>query len=74
MILGGVAEHDSEQSAYIGLDYSYRISEKWSIGGFYEEVSGDFDFQGWGLFGMRCFHSGWKIGAGPGIEREVRKD
>ena len=73
-ILGGVAEQNSEQSGYIGLDYSYRISDKWALGGFYEEVSGDFDLQVWGLFGMRYFESGWKIGAGPGIERKIKKD
>ena len=73
-VVGGIAYHDSEESGYLGVEYSYRFSDRWSLGGFYEEVSGDFDLQVLGLVANRHFTSGWKIGAGPGIERKIKKN
>ena len=73
-VVSGIASHDSEESGYLGLEYSYRLSDRWSLGGFYEEVSGDFDLQVLGLVANRHFSSGWKIGAGPGIERKLKKN
>ena len=27
----------------------HQLNDRWAIGGFYEEVTGDFDLQAWGL-------------------------
>jgi hypothetical protein len=73
-VAGGVAWHDSKSSAFIGVDYLYRFRNNWGLGVFYEEVSGDFDVQAWGLNAVRFFDSGFKIGGGLGGEHKIKKD
>ena len=68
----GITWHDSHDSAYLGVDYVYRISDNYGVGAFYEEVSGDFDLRAYGLTFGRYFANGWKIGAGAGVERKLK--
>ena len=64
----------SKSSVYLGVDYIYSWNERWGAGAYYEEVSGDFDLQVWGLLFNRKFGDGWKFNFGPGIERKIKKD
>ena len=70
----GVSWHDSKSSVYLGADYVYSWENGWGVGGFYEEVNGDFDLQVIGLLVSRNFHNGWKFNFGPGVERKLDKD
>jgi hypothetical protein len=73
-IAGGVAWHDSKTSSYVGIDYIYRFKNNWGLGVFYEEVSGDFDVQAWGVSAGRFFDNGFKIGGGIGAEHKIKKN
>ena len=73
-IAGGVGWHDSESSAFLGIDYIYSISPSWGLGAFYEEVNGDFDLQAWGLLAKRSWESGFSFAFGPGYEYKLAKD
>lgn len=70
----GIAWYDSKNSAYLGADYVYSWENGWGIGGFYEEVDGDFDLQVIGLLFSHNFHNGWKLNFGPGIEHKLKKN
>ena len=70
----GVSWHDSKNSVYLGADYVYSWENGWGVGGFYEEVDGDFNLQVIGLLISRNFHNGWKLNFGPGVERKLVKD
>jgi hypothetical protein len=69
--LGG-AGHGSETSGYLGLDYSYRFKNNLALFLFAEDVSGDFEVQVYGFGLGKFFDSGWKIGAGPGVEKKLK--
>ena len=71
---GGYAENNNKGSGYYGLDYINYRPDGWGVGGFYEEVDGDFDLQVIGLLFSRKWDSGWKFNFGPGIERKLEKD
>ena len=73
-LAAGMAWHDSKNSEFIGADYIYSWENGWGVGGFYEEVDGDFDLQVIGLLFSRNFKSGWKFIFGPGVERKLDKD
>jgi len=68
----GGASHDSKTAGYIGLDYSYRFQNNLAVFLFAENVSGDFDIQAYGFGLGKFFDSGWKIGAGPGVEKKLK--
>lgn len=71
----GFATYDSKNSTFIGADYVYRFSGgPWAAGLFYEEVSGDFNLQAWGVSGGYFFSNGFKLGAGIGAEYKIDKD
>ena len=70
----GISWHDSKNSVYLGADYVYSRENGWGMGGFYEEVNGDFDLQVIGLLFSRNFHNGWKFNFGPGVERKLKKN
>lgn len=73
-VAAGAAAHNSETSAYLGVDYVYRFSGPWAVGVFYEEVSGDFDLRALGVSVGRYFDSGWKLAGGIGAEYKIKKD
>jgi hypothetical protein len=70
----GIAWHDDHSSAYLGVDYLYRLNGQWAVGGFYEEVSGDFNLRAWGLIFNRYFGHGWRVGFGPGAELKLKNN
>lgn len=68
----GGAGHGSETSGYLGLDYSYRFKNDLALFLFAEDVSGDFEVQAYGFGIGMFFDSGWKMGAGPGVEKKLK--
>lgn len=70
----GIAWYDSKNSVYLGADYVYSWENGWGVGGFYEEVNGDFELQVIGLLISRNFHNGWKLNFGPGVEHKIEKN
>jgi hypothetical protein len=67
----GGAGHGSETSGFLGFDYSYRFKNDLAVFLFAEDVSGDFEVQAFGIGFGKYFDSGWKIGAGPGVEKKL---
>ena len=61
-LAGGVGWHKSEDSAFLGIDYFYTVSNSWGLGAFYEEVNGDFNLQAWGVLA--------KVSWGHGVRRQ----
>ena len=72
-VAGGAAWHDDKNSAYLGADYVYSFQSGYTAGAFYEEVSGDFDLQAWGVLFGKNFSNGLKFSAGPGAEYKLKK-
>ena len=70
----GAARYDNNFSEFLGLDYVNYRPDGWGVGGFYEEVHGDFDLQVWGILFSKKFGHGFKFNFGPGIERKIKKD
>ena len=73
-VSGGVGWHESKSSAFLGVDYFYAVSNAWALGGFYEEVNGDFDLQAWGLLAKASWGNGSSLAFGPGYEYKLAKD
>ena len=73
-LAGGVGWHDSEDSAFLGIDYFYAVSNSWGLGAFYEEVNGDFDLQAWGVLAKASWGHGFSFAFGPGYEYKLAKD
>jgi hypothetical protein len=73
-IATGGAQHHGERSLYLGLDYVYRFKNNYAAGIFYEEVSGDFDLRAYGLILGKYFSNGFKVAAGPGVEKKIEKN
>jgi len=73
-IATGVARHHNENSAYLGVDYVYRFKNDYAAGVFFENVSGDFDLRAYGLMFGKYFANGFKVAAGPGVEKKIKKD
>lgn len=71
---GGVTWHGNQNSAFLGLDYVYRFENNFSLGVFYEEVSGDFDLRAYGLTFGKYFANGWMVGVGPGVEKKLKNN
>ena len=68
----GIAWLDSKSSGYVGVDYIYSWESGWGVGGFYEEVLGDFDLQVWGVLISRIgpHHNVLKIRPPLSFDRE----
>ncbi len=73
-VTGGIAGHDSKASGFIGLEYSYRFKNDWAALVFTEQVRGDFDVDLFGIGAIKHFANGFKIAAGPGVERKIKKN
>ena len=70
----GGARHDRKNSAYIGIDYIYKFPSGFALGAFYENVSGDFNINAYGMTFGKFFDNGFKFGIGPGVEKKIEKD
>ena len=73
-LVGGYSWHGNEESVYVGADYVYSFPSGLTLGGFIEDVRGDFDLQAVGVMVGKQFQSGFKISAGPGVEYKIKKD
>ncbi len=66
VFLGDTTE-DRRDGFTLGLEYEYRLSERYGLGLTAEHISGDFDTNV--LVAPIALHNGaWKVYAGPGIE------
>ena len=70
----GVASHESRDGRFLGLEYEYRLNEKWGIGGYYEQTFDGFDLEALGL--MATYHPGqnWRLLGGIGGEGKLNTD
>ena len=69
-LFGGNTKDGSENGASIGLEYVYRISPLFSIGGLGEYAGGDFDSWVIGVPVIIHPHAGWFFRLAPGLEFE----
>jgi len=70
----GGAKHHGETSLYLGVDYVYRFKNDYAAGVFFENVSGDFDLRAYGLIFGKYFANGFKLAAGPGVEKKIKNN
>jgi len=70
----GGAWNGSESSVFLGADYAYRFKNNFGAAIFLERVSGDFELLAYGISGGYFFDNGWKIAAGPGVEKKLKKN
>ena len=70
-LVGGFAENDSKSAKFTGVEYEYRIADRWGIGGYYEFTFDGFDLEAIGLIGTYRPSGAWKIMGGGGVERKL---
>ena len=70
-VAGGFARHHSKNTNFLGLEYEYRLNDRWGIGGFYEQTFNGFDIEALGLIGTYHPSSGWKVLGGIGSEGKL---
>jgi len=70
-VVGGFARHHGINANYLGLDYEYRLNDKWGIGGFYEQTFNGFDIEALGITGTFHPSAGWKLMGGIGSEGKL---
>lgn len=69
VFIGGVDEIGRDEGFAIGIDYEYRLSPKWGVGGFAEAVTGAERSFVAGLQGYWHAVADLVLVAGPGVER-----
>ena len=70
LILGTTNKSGKWAETY-GLEYTYRLSELWALGGWYEESTGDFELESWGVIGNLFVGPSLPILIGVGAEQEL---
>lgn len=73
-MVGGFARHHSKEANFLGLEYEYRLSDKWSIGGYYEQTFNGFDLEALGLIATYHPSGSWKVMGGIGGEGKLNSD
>ena len=73
-VVGGFARHHGHDANFLGLEYEYRLSDKWGIGGYYEQTFNGFDLEALGLIGTYHPGGGWKLMGGIGGEGKLNSD
>ncbi len=73
-VVGGFARHHSKDANFLGLEYEYRLTDRWGIGGYYEQTFDGFDLEALGLLGIYHPGSGWKFIGGIGVEGKLNSN
>ena len=73
-VLGGTWKDDGKAAATYGVEYTYRVSPRFALGGWYEQASGDFDLESLGVLGNVYVTDNLPIMIGFGGERELFAD
>jgi len=68
LFLGATDESDFDPEFTSGLEYAYRVTPRWGVGGLVEHVGGDARNTVWGVPFSWFPHGGWVFLAGPGVE------
>lgn len=68
----GAARHNGKNAFAWGADYSYTFDNKVFLGGFYEQVRGDFNINAFGALVGKKFGHGWQAGIGAGVETKLK--
>lgn len=56
------------------MEYAYRVSQRWAIGGWYEDSTGDFELDSLGVIGNFHVTENFPLLLGIGSERELFGD
>lgn len=70
----GYARHGSKDSDFVGVDYVYTFPSNITVGGYYEDVRGEFNIQAFGIEFGKKYASGFKFSFGPGVETKLKDD
>ena len=70
LILGATNKSGKWAETY-GVEYTYRLSELWAMGAWYEQSTGDFELESLGLIGNIFAGPNLPILVGVGAEREL---
>jgi hypothetical protein len=70
IILGGTEKGDKTATTY-GIEYTYRLNDRWALGGWYEESTGTFELNSLGMVGSFYVTRNFPLILGLGTEREL---
>lgn len=70
LILGASFKSSKDAFTY-GIDYTYRVNYRWEIGGWYEQSSGDFELESFGVVANPRLGKNTPLILGLGVEREL---
>ena len=73
-ILGVTQKGSSKTAGTYGIEYTYRINQRFALGAWYEESSGDFDIESWGVISNVYLTDHLPLLIGAGAEQKLYDD
>ena len=73
-VILGVTEKDGKTAGTAGIEYTYRLSNRFALGGWYEKSNGDFDLEAGGVIGKLFVTDKLPLMLGIGTERALFED
>lgn len=70
-VIAGVTEKSGESAWTYGFEYAFRLNNRWALGGWYEESTGDFELGSLGVQGNFFLTENFPLLIGIGAEREL---
>ena len=73
-LIVGATEKSGEWAETVGIEYSYRLNKRWSVGGWYEQSFGDFELESLGVLANLYATDHLALLLGAGAERDLFDD
>ena len=70
-LIMGVTEKSAKTAETLGVEYTYRLNKRWSVGGWYEQSFGDFELESFGLLANLYATDNFALLLGGGTERDL---
>ncbi len=70
-LIVGATEKSGKWAETVGVEYTYRLNTRWSVGGWYEQSFGDFDLESLGVLGNLYVTDHFALLLGAGAERNL---
>ena len=70
-LITGVTEKSGKTAETFGVEYTYRLNTRWSVGGWYEQSFGDFELESFGVLANLYATEHLALLLGAGSERDL---
>ena len=70
-LIVGATEKSGKWAETLGVEYTYRLNQRWALGGWYEQSSGDFELESLGVLANLYATDHLALMLGAGSERDL---